>query len=427
MTTPEPDDTAGTADAVKAPGLAALLRRNPRLKRHAAVGAIVAGVAVFVIASVNTPLAGADPDGQHGVDAARTGNVDLGALLPLATDTTAPPTTGDKVLTSKPVHVKKPAPATKAVINSLAANGIPNIALNAYRVAAARIDNVDPSCGLDWALLAGIGRVESDHGQVGGAVLDSNGTTTPPIIGPALDGKHWDYIPAPANGEQLDGDAVYAHALGPMQFIPQTWAVYGADANGDGVADVFNINDAALGAARYLCAAGGDLRTVAGQKRAVLTYNHSDEYLAQVLALADAYRRGIAVTGIPLVGNTKGTLSPVRTKHVPPANPGSPATVGHGSKTTTGKTKSGTGSATKSPGSSVTTPAAGGTGTVSPGSSTAPAPSGSRTPSPTPQPTSGSPGSPTPAPPASSSPTPSPTPTKKCVIPDPFDSTKCWL
>ena len=79
-----------------------------------------------------------------------------------------------------------------------------------------------------------------------------------------------DYIAAPPNGYALDGDAKYTHALGPMQFIPQTWASYGVDANGDGKADIFNINDAALGAARYLCAAGGDLRTESGRVRAVL-------------------------------------------------------------------------------------------------------------------------------------------------------------
>src|SRR5581483_4161793 len=137
----------------------------------------------------------------------------------------------------------------------------------------------------------------------------------------------------------LDGDAKYAHALGPMQFIPSTWAIYGTDANGDGKADVFNINDAALGAARYLCAAGGNLRTHAGQVAGVLAYNHSDQYLAQVLALADAYRRGIPVTGIP-VGITSGPLPKVTdTGYVPPANPGPPTAVDRTSGTTHKPTK----------------------------------------------------------------------------------------
>lgn len=231
---------------------------------------------------------------------------------------------GRRTLGATPTHAAHPAPAGHAVISGLAANGIPAVALNAYRVAAARLAHTDPACGIDWALLAGIGREESDHGRFGGAVLNADGTSTPHIIGPALDGIHADYIAAPPDGLQLAGDAVYAHALGPMQFIPSTWASYGADANGDGVADVFNINDAALGAARYLCAAGGNLHTAAGQRAAVLAYNHSDQYVAQVLALANAYRNGIAVTGVP-IGDLTGSLPPVTTSgYPPPVNPGGP-------------------------------------------------------------------------------------------------------
>ncbi len=448
-------DTDADSEAPRAPGLAALLRRNPQLKRNAALGSIVAGVAVFTAASLTSSFAAADTHAggtrAHGAADTHASSSDLGALLTLADSGSGNSGTATrmKTLTGKPVHVKKPAPATKPVINALAANGIPKMALNAYRVAAKRIDNVDPGCGLSWTLLAGIGRVESDHGRFGGAVFNADGTTTPHIIGPALDGVHWDYVPAPANGKQLDGDAVYAHALGPMQFIPQTWAAYGADANGDGVADVFNINDAALGAARYLCAAGGDLRTRAGQTQAVLTYNHSDQYLAEVLALADAYRRGVNVSGIPLVGNTSGSLSPVRTTNVPPANPGDPTALqpkkskkkstssGRGGKKTTAPkagASAGSTTGTKRAGAGSSSTSAGSTGTVA-----APPPSSSSsspgnpvklpTTLPTSLPTTLPAPSTTSAPPpaTSAAPSPSPTPTKTCVIPDPFDTSKCWL
>jgi hypothetical protein len=292
------------------------------LARRSSLGAIAGGVAVFVTAGVMAPLAAAPvakPTAQP--SSARPYNPVLGQLT--ATPSASPPAVRE-VLQRKPVHVAKPAPVSHGVISGLSANGIPQVALNAYRVAAARMDNVDSGCGIDWALLAGIGREESDHGRFAGALLHADGSSTPPIIGPALDGIRWDYIPAPANGMQLDGDPTYAHALGPMQFIPSTWAIYGTDANGDGKADIFNINDAALGAARYLCAAGGNLRTQDGQVRAVLAYNHSDQYLAQVLALADAYRRGIPITGIPL-GITRGPLPTITdTGYIPPANPGAP-------------------------------------------------------------------------------------------------------
>src|SRR5688500_18316671 len=97
-------------------------------------------------------------------------------------------------LTGTPKKVTEPEPATPALITGLAANGIPNVVLNAYRVAAARMASAKPSCGIDWSILAGIGRVESNHGRYGGAVLNPDGTATPRILGPALDGVKFAYL-----------------------------------------------------------------------------------------------------------------------------------------------------------------------------------------------------------------------------------------
>jgi membrane-bound lytic murein transglycosylase B len=210
-------------------------------------------------------------------------------------------------LTSNPAQVDDPEPATPGVITGLAANGIPNVVLNAYRVAAARMASAKPSCGIDWSLLAGIGRVESNHGRYGGAVLNPDGTATPRILGPALDGVQFAYI-ADSDGGRYDGDTRYDRAMGPMQFIPTTWRAYAVDADGNGTTDPFDIDDVALAAANYLCTAGGDLRTDAGQRRAVFAYNHSDSYVNQVLALARAYASGIPVADLPLVGNTTGAV-----------------------------------------------------------------------------------------------------------------------
>jgi membrane-bound lytic murein transglycosylase B len=311
------------ADQIKAPGFAAMLRRNPQLKRHVALGSIAVGAALFVVASMTTQLAGAEThhakaQSQPSAPTA-AGTPDLSVRAPIV-DTAPTPAT----VQAMPAKAKA-APASRAVISGLAANGIPNVALNAYRVAAARMDHSDPGCGIDWSLLAGIGRVESDHGRFAGAVLHADGTSTPKIIGIPLNGHGTELVRDTDHG-RLDGDTVYDRAVGPMQFIPSTWASYGVAANGDGIADPFNINDAALTAARYLCAAGGNLRTHAGQVAAVLTYNHSDQYLAQVLALADAYHRGIAVTGLP-DGNTTGRVDPGHNTNVPPANPGGPTAV----------------------------------------------------------------------------------------------------
>ncbi len=105
-----------------------------------------------------------------------------------------------------------------------------------------------------------------------------------------------------------DDDTSYDRAMGPMQFIPTTWRAYAIDADGNGETDPFNINDAALAAANYLCTAGGNLRTDAGQRDAVFAYNHSDSYVNQVLALARAYAAGIPVADLPMSGITSGAV-----------------------------------------------------------------------------------------------------------------------
>lgn len=75
-----------------------------------------------------------------------------------------------------------------------------------------------------------------------------------------------------------------AGAMGPMQFLPATWAHYGVDGDGDGAIDVMNPIDAVHGAARLLCAnGGGDPDRLAS---AVWNYNHSDDYVRQVIALS---------------------------------------------------------------------------------------------------------------------------------------------
>ena len=75
-----------------------------------------------------------------------------------------------------------------------------------------------------------------------------------------------------------------AGAVGPMQFLPATWEAYGADGDGDGVSDIMNPIDAVHGAARLLCANGGaDPHQL---HSALWNYNHSDDYVRQVIGLA---------------------------------------------------------------------------------------------------------------------------------------------
>jgi Transglycosylase SLT domain len=76
-----------------------------------------------------------------------------------------------------------------------------------------------------------------------------------------------------------------AGAVGWMQFMPETWAGYGVDANGDGVADPYNPEDAIFAAANYLSASGMPADTYG----AIYAYNHADWYVAEVLANAQCY------------------------------------------------------------------------------------------------------------------------------------------
>ena len=199
--------------------------------------------------------------------------------------------------------------------SALAAGGIPSAALEAYVRAAA---GGPATCHIAWPLIAAIGRVESNHGRFAGAVLNTDGRSTPPIIGIALDGTRSALI-RDTDGGRLDGDPVYDRAVGPTQFIPSTWRVYASDGDGDGNTDPFDIDDAAAATVKYLCAAGGDLSSVAGQTRAVLAYNHSDSYVATVLTLAATY----AGTPPPLVPTTPVEATPT----VPPANPAPPPAI----------------------------------------------------------------------------------------------------
>jgi membrane-bound lytic murein transglycosylase B len=262
------------------------------------------------------------------VAAQQNSQVQTTAPLPPAPINVAVPVVGAPPAVSTPVQFTGTAgnanpPEEVAAVSPLAADGIPRTALNAYENGAQRANLIYPTCQIPWPLLAGIGRVESDHGRFGGAVLYSNGTSSHKILGIPLDGTRSAKIPDTDNG-RLDGDKVWDRAVGPMQFIPSTWRSYGVDGNGDGVVDPFNIFDAAAAAADYLCVAGGDLGTEHGQERAVLAYNHSSAYLAEVLGLERTYAAGVGL--IVPVGPAAPT-PPKKTPHVPPVDPGPP--LGH--------------------------------------------------------------------------------------------------
>lgn len=170
------------------------------------------------------------------------------------------------------------------------ATGIPAVALRAYADASLTIGVEQPGCRLGWSTLAAIGGIESGHGTHGGSALREDGTTTLPILGPALDGSPgFAAIRATPESTVWHGDATWDHAVGPMQMLPSTWSRWRADGDGDGADDPHDIDDAALGAARYLCASGADLTGATGWHDAVFSYNHSEQYVADVLGAANRY------------------------------------------------------------------------------------------------------------------------------------------
>ena len=175
-----------------------------------------------------------------------------------------------------------------------ATNGgdIPVEAMLAYQRATTVVDKVDRSCGLSWTLLAAVGGVESDHGRVGGATLGTDGVSTPLIRGVALDGHGKVSRVADTDAGRLDGDRRWDRAVGPMQFLPATWTSVGVDADGDGRRSADDLDDAALGAAVFLCSAPGALDTRSGVRTALHRYNPSAAYVARVMALEHEYRTG---------------------------------------------------------------------------------------------------------------------------------------
>lgn len=243
-------------------------------------------------------------------------------------------------------------------------DGLPAVTLDAYMTAGRH--GIE-GCNVDWRLLAGIGRIESLHGTLGGSSVALDGTTSPRILGPLLDGgatareaaeaaeaaavaeaeaaeqerlerervealeqarrlelfgvptpvpTPTPLFPSPTptptpepveddeddepqgngfaviedtDGGELDGNDRWDRAVGPMQFIPGTWAIWGSDGNGDGVSDPHNYYDAAYSAARYLCHL--ERRSGPSPRNYVLGYNQSRSYVADVMETAGRLER----------------------------------------------------------------------------------------------------------------------------------------
>jgi membrane-bound lytic murein transglycosylase B len=219
----------------------------------------------------------------------------------------------------------KSAPPLATVVNSPSALGIPSMALAAYRNAEQMMATASPDCGISWNLLAGIGRIESGHAD--GGATDARGTAVRPIYGPALDGT------LPGNEvvvqSGVGGRVSYARAMGPMQFLPGTWARYASDGDEDGVADPQNLYDSTLAAARYLCSGGLNLRDQSQVMAAILRYNNSMAYARNVLGWAAAYATGVVPIDLPPLTGPAPPLGDAHMENPEGLGPGLPLNM-HG-------------------------------------------------------------------------------------------------
>ncbi|MFG3245921.1 lytic murein transglycosylase [Streptomyces sp. NPDC048187] len=253
-----------------------------RRLRKAAVTTTVAAVAVAALSASQAPDVTADGNGRR----TTADNV------PASDSPAADSATGNSPYYTDlpPLNSPNPAPTTGTPTSpGVNETGIPATVLDAYRKAESELRRAKPGCNLPWQLLAAIGKVES--GQARGGRVDADGTTIGKIIGPQLDGNGFALIKDTDNGV-YDGNSGYDNAVGPMQFIPSTWAWAGRDGNGDGKDDPNNVYDAALAAGHYLCRNGWDLSVQADLNRAILSYNNSQDYLNTVLSWLEHYRRG---------------------------------------------------------------------------------------------------------------------------------------
>ena len=153
-----------------------------------------------------------------------------------------------------------------------AAGDIPAEYLALYQAAAAKYE-LGPE---GWSYLAGVGKIECDHGRSTAYGCDR-------------------------------GEANSAGAMGPAQFLRPTWDAYGVDANGDGVRDIYDPADAVYGMANYLHASGAP----ADWHRALYAYNHSEAYVADVTEQAKRYAAAASVPALPSVPITRAWLQPL--------------------------------------------------------------------------------------------------------------------
>ncbi|MGH3968377.1 MAG: lytic transglycosylase domain-containing protein, partial [Mycobacterium sp.] len=301
------------------PAVGWMRRRVSRVARTPAIGVVAIAALVFAGA-----VGAAAPPFPRRLDTAIT---PLAAVAPASTDPSGPLVIR-VVRRPDNFHIAAgtmSAPPPTGMVNSPGALRIPSMAVAAYRNAEQMMATSYPDCGIGWNLLAGIGRIESMHAN--GGATDARGTAIRPIYGPSLDGT------LPGNEvivqRNVGGRVTYVRAMGPMQFLPGTWARYASDGDGDGRADPQNLYDSTLSAARYLCSGGLNLRDQSQVMAAILRYNNSMPYARNVLGWAAAYATGVVPVDLPPLIGPAPPLGDIHLENPEGLGPGLPLNM-HG-------------------------------------------------------------------------------------------------
>ena len=226
----------------------------------------------------SAPNRGATPPAPARIGTSQPGLVISGEIIP--------PTGGNPIVTLP----ARPADALSSWAAQVAPVAqIPLVALQAYGYAQLSLEGTAPQCHLSWTTLAGIGEVESDHGQRGGAVLSPTGRSIPLILGPPLDGTGGRALVNDTDAGAFDGDPKWDHAMGPLGILPSAWKVYAIDADADGILDPYDVDDASLAMGRLLCGGGADMSGLDGWTKAVGRQHAGDAYAQSVFSAADSY------------------------------------------------------------------------------------------------------------------------------------------
>lgn len=158
------------------------------------------------------------------------------------------------------------------ISNSTAKLDVPTEYIELYKKA-------EDNYGVPWTLLAAHHRIETRF------------STMDPLLSPAGAEGHLQFMPCtfvgwshPSCGGLGKGDIPEKDKISPA--IIEQYGGYGVDANNDGKADPYDIEDAIFSAANYLAASGAADGEI---EKAVFNYNHSEKYVEDVLHFYHLY------------------------------------------------------------------------------------------------------------------------------------------